>query len=607
MADVFISYSHINRNIADNICHHIEAKGITCWYAQRDGRAGQKWAGDIMRAIEDAKVFILVYTAEANHSDDVLKEVTLAGDEKCKIIKFVISPEKMNPDLAYHLSTVHWLEATSAPLDRKIKELVAAVQEILKEIEEEEGRAAVQVMTTETPEEILSPSKGAKSKGKKSLPKNKTVKSAPTPVKKEKKSSKSKIKDYLPLGIMLLVVVLILGAGLLFGNGGKGTEGGNTTVNSISSTDVFGNEAYKREEITSVVFKDNLKDMPKDAWQIDEKSEKEVMAWVEKTDAGNQLVLASEGKVSFEDCYGMFNNYTGLEEIRFNNAFDTSKVTDMGVMFQGCESLKKLDLSSFDTSMVTNMAYMFNHCYSLESIDLSSFDTGRVTSFSTMFQDCERLEEIELSTFDTTYVSNMSYMFRGCTSLRKLDVSHFNTSAVVDMKCMFYDCSRLQELDVRGFDTSRVTDMSTMFRGCKSLLSLDVSGFKTSTVMKMDAMFNDCTLVQNLDVSGFDTSRVIDMSFMFSGCTSLQEINLTNFDTSLVNDMHAMFQGCYSLLKLDVSSFDTSNVTDMSYMFNGCKNLMRLNVSGFDMSKVTDTKNMFSNAGITEEEAGLQR
>ena len=44
-------------------------------------------------------------------------------------------------------------------------------------------------------------------------------------------------------------------------------------------------------------------------------------------------------------------------------------------MFEGCSSLKYLDLSDFNTKKVTNMSRMFDQCESLISLNLSNFNT----------------------------------------------------------------------------------------------------------------------------------------------------------------------------------------------------------------------------------------
>ena len=51
-------------------------------------------------------------------------------------------------------------------------------------------------------------------------------------------------------------------------------------------------------------------------------------------------------------------------------------------MFNGCYSLKFLDVSNFNTSLVTSMANMFQSCYTLASLDISSFSFVKITSNS---------------------------------------------------------------------------------------------------------------------------------------------------------------------------------------------------------------------------------
>ena len=50
----------------------------------------------------------------------------------------------------------------------------------------------------------------------------------------------------------------------------------------------------------------------------------------------------------------MFLNCTSLVELDISN-FDTSKVIDMGGIFNSCNSLGQIDLSNFDTSSVVNI------------------------------------------------------------------------------------------------------------------------------------------------------------------------------------------------------------------------------------------------------------
>ena len=74
--DLFISYEHESKIIADNICSVLESKGIRCWYAPRDVRGD--YATSIVEAIEHCKVFVLVLNPAASESPHVLNEVEMA-------------------------------------------------------------------------------------------------------------------------------------------------------------------------------------------------------------------------------------------------------------------------------------------------------------------------------------------------------------------------------------------------------------------------------------------------------------------------------------------------------------------------------------------------
>ena len=57
----------------------------------------------------------------------------------------------------------------------------------------------------------------------------------------------------------------------------------------------------------------------------------------------------------------------------------------MSDMFDGCSSLKELNLKNFNTNNVTDMSYMFYGCSSLTNINLSNFNTNNVNDIIWMF------------------------------------------------------------------------------------------------------------------------------------------------------------------------------------------------------------------------------
>ena len=146
-----------------------------------------------------------------------------------------------------------------------------------------------------------------------------------------------------------------------------------------------------------------------------------------------------------ENCMISINS----KEVSFKGS-NTSNVTDMSFMFNGCPTLTSLDVSSFDTSNVTNMNGMFGYCYGLTSLDVSNFNTSNVTDMHYMFGGCAKLKSLTLSNFDTSNVTSMFNMFEGCASLESLDLSGWNTSKVKSINDMFYGCKELKEIKMIG-------------------------------------------------------------------------------------------------------------------------------------------------------------
>ena len=287
----------------------------------------------------------------------------------------------------------------------------------------------------------------------------------------------------------------------------------------------------------------------------------------------------------------MFNKCESLKNIDVSH-FDTSKVIDMGLMFSDCRGVTSLDVNNFVTSSVTNMGGMFNGCSTLENIDLRHFDTSNVVNMEAMFVNCSNLSYLDVSHFNTSNVTNMGSMFAAC-SFTSIDLRNFDTSNVTNMGGMFNCCEELKNIDLSNFNTSNVVDMENMFYKCKGLSSLDLHNFDTSNVTTMEQMFVDCSGLTDLDVSSFNTSKVENMSLMFGQCSGLSKLDIAHFDTSNVTDMGFLFYGCSGLESLDVSHFNTSNVVNMNYMFGYCSKLTTIDVSHFDTSKVTGMHRMF--------------
>ena len=193
--------------------------------------------------------------------------------------------------------------------------------------------------------------------------------------------------------------------------------------------------------------------------------------WLTHKDEIKEVVFdASFADARPTSCYKWFWYCTNLATIEGIENLNTENVTNMGVMFCGCQKLSSLDLTNFNTGNVTNMSGMFGYCYGLTSLDLTSFNTANVTDMGQMFVACNGLASLDLTSFNTANVMNMGHMFWGCNGLTSLDLTSFNTANVTDMDFMFNNCSTLTTIYAsEKFVTSKVQAGENMFSACRSL------------------------------------------------------------------------------------------------------------------------------------------
>src|SRR6187431_1607022 len=146
--DVFISHSSNNRPIANAVCAALENAGIRCWIAPRDVMPGRSYSGEITRAIQQSRAFILIFSQHSNNSEQVLREVQLAANSRLHIVQFRIDAVAPSDDLEYYLSGPHWLDAVTPPLENHLEQLKSSMKALLALSGTE---VTAKAMTTEAP------------------------------------------------------------------------------------------------------------------------------------------------------------------------------------------------------------------------------------------------------------------------------------------------------------------------------------------------------------------------------------------------------------------------------------------------------------------------
>ena len=330
-----------------------------------------------------------------------------------------------------------------------------------------------------------------------------------------------------------------------------------------------------------------------------------------------------------------------IKKVVFDASFANARPTSCFMWFKGCFNLTTIEgIEYFNTENVTNMRYMFDGCWSLKSLDLTNFNTENVTDMYSMFAYCKSLESLDLTNFNTAKVTDMALMFASCYALKTIYASDkFVTDLVTKSTCMFTDCLNLKDYTSSKEDHTYANCGPTgyftygrgyaMFDNATETLTFSYKGFKpegayelneggnnpewiskNSYVKKVvfDASFANarptscnewffsCSNLTTIEgIEYLNTAKVTNMNYMFDNCESLKSLDLTKFNTENVTSMKFMFEACTTLTSLDVSNFNTAKVTDINYMFSNCSALTTIYASdNFVTDQVTYGNNMFN-------------
>src|SRR5215469_6776157 len=128
--EIFISYRRADRAWAQRLHELLRAEGVEPWYDALVG-AGQDWRIATARALEDSKIFVLLFSENAAQSSDIAKELAAAVLEKKLIIPIRLQNIAPKGAFLYELASRNWINAyddTGAKLAELAKGLAHLVR-----------------------------------------------------------------------------------------------------------------------------------------------------------------------------------------------------------------------------------------------------------------------------------------------------------------------------------------------------------------------------------------------------------------------------------------------------------------------------------------------
>lgn len=129
--EVFISYSSLDRQWAEQVIKVLEINSISYWIAPDCIPGGSNYTTEIPLGIKNCVAFMILVTENTVRSPWVRKELDTAITENKLIIPLIVDGTVLPPDFSFllngvqHYSTASKADPTSAILDRLKKEIEA--------------------------------------------------------------------------------------------------------------------------------------------------------------------------------------------------------------------------------------------------------------------------------------------------------------------------------------------------------------------------------------------------------------------------------------------------------------------------------------------------
>lgn len=126
-ADVFLSYSREDKARVLEFAGKLRAAGVNIWIDQGGIEGAALWGESIVRALEGAKVMLLMVSQSAVNSHNVAKEVMLTSERKGNILPVHLEPTTIPLSLKYPLAGIQHIEMYHGDPDENMQAILRSL------------------------------------------------------------------------------------------------------------------------------------------------------------------------------------------------------------------------------------------------------------------------------------------------------------------------------------------------------------------------------------------------------------------------------------------------------------------------------------------------
>lgn len=124
--DVFISYSHVDADIANKIYEFLTASGLKCFIDRKGIQDSATWPKVLAESLNGSRIMLAVFSKAFNDSKQTDNEVSVADNRNIPILVFRITQDDFSGVKEYFLTKNNWIQAFPSPelyLDRLLSSI----------------------------------------------------------------------------------------------------------------------------------------------------------------------------------------------------------------------------------------------------------------------------------------------------------------------------------------------------------------------------------------------------------------------------------------------------------------------------------------------------
>ncbi len=129
-AEIFVSYSRADRERVLEITSRLTAQGVSVWIDLEGISAASRWSAEIVHALEQCRLLLLMVSATSVDSTYVRQEVLLAAESGKALLPLYLDPVRLPPEFRLHFAGIQNLELERLGPEDAAKEILRALKRI---------------------------------------------------------------------------------------------------------------------------------------------------------------------------------------------------------------------------------------------------------------------------------------------------------------------------------------------------------------------------------------------------------------------------------------------------------------------------------------------